>query len=107
MDGDDMMSEQEAMEGLTAYLDALIAADDFSGAVLVARDGLPIFTRFHGLANSTYQAPMRLDTKMNIGSMNKMFTAVAIVQLAERGKLNFEDRIIAYLPQYPRAVAET
>jgi CubicO group peptidase (beta-lactamase class C family) len=49
---------------------------------------------------------MRLDTKMNLGSMNKMFTAVAIVQLMEQGKLALGDRISTYLPTYPRAVAD-
>jgi CubicO group peptidase (beta-lactamase class C family) len=43
----------------------------------------------------------RTDTKFNLGSMNKMFTAVAIAQLAERGKLSFQDTIGRHLPGYP------
>ncbi|HVA90328.1 MAG TPA: serine hydrolase domain-containing protein [Chloroflexota bacterium] len=107
MGNNGMMIHEEAVAAFAAYLDALIAVDDFSGVVLIARDGVPIFTRVHGLASVAYQAPILLDTKMNLGSMNKMFTAVAIVQLAEQGKLAFEDHIGAFLPHYPRAVADT
>jgi len=49
--------------------------------------------------------PNKVDTKFNLGSMNKMFTAVAIAQLAERGKLAFTDPIGAHLPDYPEEVA--
>jgi CubicO group peptidase (beta-lactamase class C family) len=44
--------------------------------------------------------PNRVDTRFNLGSMNKMFTAVAIAQLVERGKLSFDDPVSRYLPGY-------
>jgi CubicO group peptidase (beta-lactamase class C family) len=100
------LSEEEILGALVAQLDRLIAADVFSGAVLVARDGVPIFTRANGMASVAYQVPMRFDTKMNLGSMNKMFTATVIVQLAEQGRLAFDEHISTYLPDYPRAVAD-
>jgi len=100
------MSAEEVVQALAAHVEMLIGADVFSGAVLVAKDGAPIFTAVHGLASISYDVPIRLDTKMNVGSMNKMVTAVAIVQLAERGKLAFDDRISAYLPTYPQGVAD-
>jgi CubicO group peptidase (beta-lactamase class C family) len=60
-----------------------------------------------GIANKTTGAPNRLDTKFNLGSLNKMFTAVAIAQLAEAGRLKFDDTIGKHLPDYPnRDVAE-
>src|SRR5262249_4825572 len=43
----------------------------------------------------------RIDTKFNLGSMNKMFTAVAIAQLVERGKLSFDDPLSKFLPDFP------
>jgi CubicO group peptidase (beta-lactamase class C family) len=46
-----------------------------------------------------------LDTQFNVASMGKMFTAVAVAQLVERGKLAFQDPLIAYLPEYPAGVA--
>jgi CubicO group peptidase (beta-lactamase class C family) len=93
------------MERLEAYLNKLVAADVFSGTVLVARDGKPVFQKAYGLANKKSSLPNRLDTKFNIGSMDKMFTAVAIAQLAQDGKLSFADTIGKHLPNYPNKVA--
>lgn len=86
---------------LKSYLDALAADDKFSGVVLVAKDGVPVFSEAYGVANKNSNAFNNTETKFNIGSMNKMFTAVAIAQLAERGKLSFEDAISKHLPDYP------
>ena len=91
---------------LDSYLNSLVTGDKFSGAVLVAKDGVPIFKKAYGLANKSRNAVNDTETKFNIGSMNKMFTAVAIAQLAERGELSFNDTISKHLPNYPnRTVA--
>ncbi len=82
---------------LEAYIDRLIARDRFGGALLLAKDGRVLLTKAHGLANRDFRAPIALDTKFNLGSMNKMFTAVAVAQLAEQGKLAFTDRIGRFL----------
>ena len=86
---------------LDSYLSSLVTEDKFSGAVLVAKDGVPIFKKAYGLANKNRNAVNDTETKFNIGSMNKMFTAVAVAQLAERGKLSFDDTISKHLPNYP------
>lgn len=78
---------------ISQYLDDLVTRDDFSGVVLVAKDGTPIFEKEYGLAHKGYQIPNQVHTKYNIGSATKMFTAVAITQLAEQGKLNFRDTL--------------
>jgi CubicO group peptidase (beta-lactamase class C family) len=92
---------------LNAYLEQAAAADAFSGAVLIAKDAEPVFTKAYGLANRAANTPNNTETKFNLGSMNKMFTAVAIAQLAESGKLSFTDTISKVLPDYPnKAVAE-
>lgn len=99
------MTEAEIRGELDRYLAKLSAADVFSGAVLVAKDGRPLFAQAHGLADQGSGAPNRVETKFNLGSMNKMFTAVAIAQLAQGGRLSFGDPIGTYLPDYPQAVA--
>jgi CubicO group peptidase (beta-lactamase class C family) len=86
---------------LEKLIGAAVAADTFSGAVLVARDGAPVFKKAYGMADRERRVANRTDTKFNLGSMNKMFTAVAVAQLAERGKLSFEDTIARHLPAYP------
>lgn len=95
------LSEAEMARDLDAFMQKLARADLFSGAVLLAKDGKPIYEKAFGAANKDFDAPNRIDTKFNLGSMNKMFTAVAIAQLAERGKLSFDDPLSKFLPDFP------
>lgn len=75
----------------------------FSGTILVAQDGKPLFRRAYGLANREWGAANTLDTHFRIGSLTKQFTAAAVLQLAERGKLGLDDRIREYVPGAPPA----
>jgi CubicO group peptidase (beta-lactamase class C family) len=65
--------------------------------VLLAKDGKVLLTKAVGIANRDFDVPVTLDTKFNLGSMNKMFTAVACMQLVEQGKLSLDDPIAKYL----------
>lgn len=91
--------------GLVAALQAEIrkrvAADRFAGAVLVAKDGMPIFTGAYGLADRERAVANRIDTRFRNGSMNKMFTAVAALTLVQAGRLALDDPIGKYLTDYP------
>ncbi|MFL6331876.1 MAG: serine hydrolase domain-containing protein [Pyrinomonadaceae bacterium] len=101
------MSQAELAHWLDGYLKRLATADVFSGSVLVAKDGKPVFQNAYGLASKAYNVPNRIDTKFNLGSMNKMITAVAVAQLVEQGKLSFDDTVGKVLPDYPnKEVAE-
>ena len=95
------MSEADALAALSAYGDELAKNDQFSGTVLVARHGKILFQKAWGRANRETGAPVTLDTRFRIGSMNKMFTSVAILQLVEAGKLSLDDPIGKYLTDYP------
>jgi D-alanyl-D-alanine carboxypeptidase len=86
---------------IDSYLNSLVAENKLSGAVLVAKDGVTIASKAAGIANKATDAPITLDTKFNLGSLNKMFTAVAIAQLAQAGRLSFNDPISKHLPDYP------
>src|SRR5262249_58997073 len=79
--------------------------DIFSGVVMVAKDDKPIFQRSVGLASKSYNVPNRVDTKFNLGSINKFFTKVAIFQLVEQGKLSLDDAVGKHLPDYPNKEA--
>ena len=81
----------------------LAEADVFSGAVLLAKDGVPVYKAVYGTANKDYGVPNKIDTKFNLGSMNKMFTAVSIAQLVEKGKLSFDDPLSKFIPDFPDA----
>jgi CubicO group peptidase (beta-lactamase class C family) len=95
------LTDAERARELEAYVQKLAEADAFSGAVLLAKDGKILFERAYGEASKDFGVANRVDTKFNLGSMNKMFTAVAIAQLVERGKLSFEDSLAKYLPEFP------
>ncbi len=84
------------------YVKGLVAKDKFSGTVLVAKDGKPIYKGVYGEACKRYNVPNKIDTRFNLGSMNKMFTGVAIMQLVEQGKVKLDDPVGVYLPDLPR-----
>jgi len=87
----------EAVKELESFVDRLAAVDVFSGTVLVAREGRPVFTAARGIADRNHGVPMRLDTKLNLGSMDKMFTAVVVGQLVDEGRLSFDDPVSKFL----------
>ena len=99
-------AELSSLDELKTHLAAETAADRFSGVVLVARHGKPVFHEAYGPASRRFDVPNRLDTKFNIGSLNKMFTAIAIYQLIERGAIRPDDTIGQYLPQFPAGVGD-
>ncbi|HEX9919125.1 MAG TPA: serine hydrolase domain-containing protein, partial [Pyrinomonadaceae bacterium] len=100
-----VLTDAERARELEAYMQKLAEADVFSGAVLLAKDGKILFEKAYGEASKDFQVANRVDTKFNLGSMNKMFTAVAIAQLVERGKLSFEDPLAKFLPEFPNKEA--
>jgi CubicO group peptidase (beta-lactamase class C family) len=69
----------------------------FSGVVAIAKGGRIFFEKAYGPADRDHDVANRTDTRFNMASANKMFTAVAIAQLVERGKLSFDDTLDKYL----------
>lgn len=71
----------------------------FSGSILISKQGKVLFEHACGEASKRYHAANNLDTKFNLGSMNKMFTSLAISQLVEQGKLKYTDTIDAFVDE--------
>lgn len=94
----------EVIAGAPAIVDKAMA-DGFSGVVLIAKDGKPVLERASGLANRGFEVKNRIDTKFNLGSINKTFTKLAIAQLMEAGKLSLDDKLGKLLPDFPNADA--
>jgi D-alanyl-D-alanine carboxypeptidase len=88
---------------LRTHLEATVAADQFSGAVLVIRDGHTLFERAYGLADRERGIPNTALTQFRVGSMNKMLTAVAVLQLVQAGAVRLDAPLGTYLPDYPNA----
>lgn len=91
----------ELLATVEKYLSDQAAADNFSGVVMIAKDDKPIFTKAYGFASRENKTPNDPDTKFNLGSINKIFTRIAIGQLALQGKISFDDKLGKYLPDYP------
>ena len=92
------VGDEEIATELRAFVNKLAEAEAFSGSVLLARGGEVLFEGAWGMASKRFAVPNRLDTRFNLGSMNKMFTSVAVCQLVERGKLSLDDPLTSFLP---------
>jgi D-alanyl-D-alanine carboxypeptidase len=99
--------ETNPAQELQSYFDSLTSDNKLSGVLLVAKDGVTVASKAAGIANKETGAAIDINTRFNLGSMNKMFTSVAVAQLAQAGKLSFTDTVGKHLPDYPnKEVAE-
>jgi D-alanyl-D-alanine carboxypeptidase len=97
------LSEAQTVSALIAKLDHQLKADRFAGAVLIGHRGRVVFQKGVGLANRESRTANTLDTQFRNGSMNKMFTATAVMQLVEAGKLSLDDTVGKVMADYPNA----
>jgi D-alanyl-D-alanine carboxypeptidase len=97
----DRMAQADALATLRDHAEQRAGADEFAGAVLVARHGKVLLQHAWGHADRKAGTANTPATRFRIGSMNKMFTAVATLQLVEAGKLALDDLIGKHLPDYP------
>jgi len=95
------LKETDLIEALRSKVGSDVTADRFAGAVLLAKNAKPVFERAYGLADREHKIQNTLETRFRIGSMNKMFTATATLQLAQGGKVGIDDPLGKYLTDYP------
>jgi D-alanyl-D-alanine carboxypeptidase len=95
------VSRDELKRLVHATLDTLVRTNDFSGCVTVVAGSETVIDECRGLAERRFGVPIDRHTKFHIGSMDKMFTAVAIAQLVEAGKLSWDDTLAQRVPEYP------
>jgi len=86
---------------LDCYVQSYVDQGMFSGAVLVAEAGKILLRKAYGQTNIELAVPNTVDTKFKIASVTKQFTAIAIMQLQEMGKLTVQDPLSKYFPDYP------
>jgi D-alanyl-D-alanine carboxypeptidase len=98
-------SAKQEQPALAASIDASIGqyykADMPGATVIVVKDGKPVFRKAYGMADTAGKKPMSADMVLRLGSITKQFTAVAILMLAEEGKLALTDDITRFFPDYP------
>lgn len=95
------VSRDELKRLVHTTLDRLVRTNDFSGCLTVAYGSQTLIDECRGLAERRFGMPIDRQTKFHIGSMNKMFTAVAVAQLVEAGKLSWDDTLAQRVPEYP------
>jgi D-alanyl-D-alanine carboxypeptidase len=95
------LPQAQALAALSAHAAERARADEFAGAVLVARHGKVLLQDAWGRADRKAGVANTPATRFRIGSMNKMFTAVATLQLVEAHKLALDDPVGEHLPGYP------
>lgn len=99
------LSKTEFTTSVEKCLGEAVKLDEFSGAVLIAKNEQPVYEKAFGAADKKSVAPNRIDTKFNLGSINKVFTQAAVKLLVEDGRISLDDKLGKFLPDYPNAEA--
>ena len=94
-------SRAEIAQLASAALDTLARTTEFSGCLAISDGTTTLFDECRGFADRTFGIEADQQTKFHVGSMNKMFTAVAIAQLVEAGKLGWDMTLDKVVPEYP------
>ena len=95
------LSDESLAKTVNEMLENTYKPDQPGAAVIVVRDGKVILRKGYGRANMELGVPIEPDMVFRIGSLTKQFTAVAILMLAEQGKLSLDDDVTKFLPDYP------
>lgn len=93
--------DKQIIGEIHAYLSGQFRNDQPGGAILVSKKGQVLYKNGFGLANMEWNTPIRTNTVFQIGSVTKLFTAIAILQLSEKKKLALHDSIQRYIPSFP------
>lgn len=94
--------EQSSDQLFEQKLDSLFSTvSDFSGVVLVADHGKPVYHKAFGYRNFDTKEPMEVNSIFELASVSKQFTAMTIMILREDGKLDYDDPIEKYIPRLP------
>ncbi|MEM6345647.1 MAG: serine hydrolase domain-containing protein [Bacteroidota bacterium] len=89
------------VDKLDKYLSELSVDENFGLSVVIAKDGKQLLQKSYGFASREHRVANEIDTKFNIASIGKLFTAVAILQLREQGKIDLNNTVGDYLPNFP------
>ena len=98
------VNAQENNQKINDLINQFVIHENFNGVVLVAQNSEAIFKKAYGLANREWEIPNAIDTKFRIGSLTKQFTALLILQLVDKGKINLDGKISDYLDYYNKDI---
>ncbi|MBC8163956.1 MAG: beta-lactamase family protein [Roseiflexaceae bacterium] len=93
----------QTVAAIDQYLSGLTTSGQFSGAVLVAKNGAVVIARGYGAADAAGSVPNSPETRFRLASISKQFTAMAIMQLVDRGQIGLDTPACEYLDSCPAA----
>lgn len=96
------ITQKMTLDWLDQYVQKLVKENDLSGSAMIAKGDQILFEKYFGYSDSAKTRPVDAKTLFNLGSGNKMFTALAIVKLQEQGKLKFSDKLTTWFPDFPK-----
>jgi D-alanyl-D-alanine carboxypeptidase len=99
-------AEPAGMDPVARYIEDYARQHDFHGVVAIARDGKRTYEKSFGWANLAFKVPSTVETRYKIASITKLFTSTLILRLRDRGKLDLDKTIRAYLPEYAGPAAD-
>jgi len=97
-----LAQKDDIQKKVDEYIDAHMQMNQFSGSILIAKNEQILVNKGYGFANYEFDIKNTPVTKFRIGSLTKGFTAVAILQLEEKGLLTLDDNLQKFIPDYPR-----
>jgi len=98
-----LIQSQEIAQKVEAYTNSYVQTGDFSGCILITKEGTSLYSGCFGKANLSFGVPNEIQTKFRIGSISKQFTAAAILVLEQQGKLKTSDLLSRFFPDIPKA----
>ncbi|MCS4300997.1 serine hydrolase [Chryseobacterium sp. BIGb0232] len=102
-----IFGQKNGSASLAEYMQAQVEINNFSGTVLVTKEGKVLLKKAYGLADYEWNIKNTIDTKFQLASVTKQFTATAILLLIEKKKLSLDDKLSKFLPDYPKADSVT
>lgn len=102
-----IFGQKDIATNLAKFMQAQVDINNFSGTVIVTKNGTVLLKKAYGLADYEWNIKNTVDTKFQLASVTKQFTATAILQLVEQGKLSLDDKLSKFFPDYPKADSVT
>ena len=102
--------ERQRIKGQSEiFYDSMLDGSGFNGGIIVAKGGNIIFEKYKGFVNIDGKDSINASTSLHIASVSKTFTAMAVLKLQELGKLNIEDSVTHFFPEfnYPGVTIKT
>jgi len=96
-----LQAQTDAARQIDSYITPFANARHFSGEVVVAKNGKPIFQKAYGFANAELGVRNQLDTRIGIASITKSMTAVILLKLVDEKKIALTDLVLKYIPDFP------